>query len=99
MSNPRFDALLKTMAEIYDKKNHDYANDSDPYSNFRYAAMLTSIFRDPIDRVFATLIGIKLARIGELRKIKAPNNESLLDSLTDIAVYTAIWASMDVEVE
>jgi hypothetical protein len=93
MKNPKFSALLKRMELIHDKKNSDYADGIDPYSNFTYAAKVSEIFTNPIDRVFAVLIGIKLARIAELGKGKDPRNESLDDSFLDIATYTAIWAS------
>jgi hypothetical protein len=93
MKNPRFDMLLHEMRELHDKKNHDYAQDSNPYSNFEFAAAVAEGFTGE-DAVFATMIGIKLARLKELRgKGKTPNNESAHDSLRDLAMYAALWCS------
>lgn len=92
--NPRFDALLERMADIHERKAHDYAQRANPYSNFEYAATVSGRFADPVDRVFATMIGIKLARIAELTSAgKAPQNESVRDSFDDLATYAALWAS------
>lgn len=91
--NPKFTTLLAQMAELHDKKNEDYASDGNPYSNFEYAAQVAAIFTDPEDRVYATLLGIKLARIAELRRGKTPKNEPLHDSYKDATTYMAIWAS------
>lgn len=91
--NPTYTALLREMEALHEKKNHDYATDGNPYSNFEYAAQVSAGFTDPVDRVFATLIGVKLARLQELTKGKVPNNESINDTYLDLANYAAIWAS------
>ena len=90
MRNPKFDALLREMEQIHDKKNKDYAEEGNPYSNFEFAAKVAGCSPDTI---FRALIGVKLARLDELLKGKQPNNESLNDTLLDLAVYSAIWAS------
>ena len=92
-NNPRFTRLLHDMAQLHDRKNHDYAKDADPYSNFREAALVAQGF-DGLDAVFAALIGVKLARLRELKASgKAPKNESIHDTLMDLAMYAALWAS------
>ena len=53
--------------------------------------MLASWFDNPVDKVFATMLGIKLARMAELLNGKIPNNESLSDSFLDHEVYSVIW--------
>jgi hypothetical protein len=89
--NPKFHAFLAEMAQIHDKKSHDYAKDSNFYSNFEEAAATAGI---SVDAVFMTLIGVKLARLRELMASgKIPNEESLYDTRLDLAVYTALWAS------
>lgn len=93
MRNPRFDSLLTLMGEMHDKKNEDYAEAGNPYSNFESAASVAEGF-DGEDAVFATLIGVKLARLRELLSTdKVPNNESVEDTFLDLAVYTALWSS------
>lgn len=85
------------MREIHARKNADYSRAPEggsAYSNFLFASTVAQGFTNPMDRVFATLVGIKLARIQELtRPGRAPQNESLEDSFLDLAVYTALWAS------
>lgn len=94
--NPKFDAQLARMAEIHNRKSHDYATAENPYSNFEYAAQVAREFTDPMDRVFATMIGIKLARIAELTSAgKDPQNESIRDTFDDLATYAALWASYE----
>ena len=91
--NPKYHAVIDRITALHDRKSHDYAQVGNPYSNFEYAATVASRFHDPVDRVFATMIGIKLARIAELKSGKIPNNESLRDSYDDLANYSALWAS------
>ena len=91
MRNAKFDQLLAKMGEVHDRKNHDYASDSNPYSNFEEAAAFAGI---TVDQGFAYLIGIKQARLKELTsKGKEPKNESLADTRLDLAVYAALRAS------
>jgi hypothetical protein len=91
MKNPKFDSLLKKMSEIHDKKNSDYANDSNPYSNFEFASSFSQV---PLYKVYLVLIGVKVARLHELLgKDKQPKNESIDDTLLDLATYTAIMSS------
>lgn len=93
-TNPRFDAVLARMKALHDRKSGDYASDANRYSNFEFAAALSAQFSDPIDCVFATLIGVKMARLIELTQPgRTPNNESLEDTRIDLANYAALWAS------
>jgi hypothetical protein len=92
-NNPKFDALLDEMRALHFSKNSDYARDDDPLSNFRQAAQVAEGFTG-VDAVFASLIGVKLARLRELTSAgKVPNNESIADTRTDLAMYAALWAS------
>lgn len=93
MRNPRFADLLSEMGNLHDKKNADYAQDGNPLSNFEEAAHVAEGFTG-VDAVFAALIGVKLARLRELTRAgKTPNNESIADTRTDLAMYAALWAS------
>lgn len=93
-NNQRYDHLLSALRELHNAKSHDYAQDGNPYSNFEYAAFVAKRFTDPIDVVFATMLGIKLARLAELTSAgKTPRNEALQDTRRDLANYALIWAS------
>ena len=94
MSNPKFDGLLADMKAMHDRKSNDYASDANRYSNFERAGAVAVGFTDPVDIAFAVLIGVKIARLAELKgKGKTPNNESVADTQLDLAVYAALWAS------
>lgn len=90
MNNPKFDQQIRVIQSLYNRKNNDYAQTDNPYSNFELAASVAGI---SVEQVFLTLIGVKIARIQELTTGKKPNFESLQDSRTDLAVYAAIYAS------
>lgn len=91
MQNPRFNKLLEKMKSIHDKKNSDYANDQDPYSNFSFAAHFAQV---PVYKVYLVLLGVKAARLHELLgKGKTPQNESTDDTLLDFPTYSALMSS------
>lgn len=97
--NPAFNALLERMRVMHAKKNHDYAKDDNPYSNFEFAGQLGLMFAHtgrPADVAFAVLLGVKLARRAELTDLgngKVAQNESVEDTEFDQAMYDALWAS------
>lgn len=96
MSEPRipeFIELLDASKAIHLKKNEDYANANNPFSNFERSAELISWFSNTQDKLFVALIGTKLARIAELSDGRIPNNESLDDSFLDLVTYCALWAA------
>ena len=91
-TNPRFSAALHRMEEVHNAKSHDYATDDNRYANFEFAEALVARFDDPHDQVFATMVGIKLARLGELLgRGKTPKHESIDDSFLDLANYVVLW--------
>lgn len=84
--------LLEAKAEVFRRKNHDYAGRLGTYHNFEYAARVAEPFADPVDRVFATMVGIKMGRLAALTESgAAPNCESVQDTRSDLATYVAIW--------
>lgn len=92
--SPEFYGVLTTIASLHLKKNQDYADKSHRYSNFTYAATMAEPFINPVDKVFATMIGIKMARLAELIDTgKTANNESVKDTFDDLVNYSAIWNS------
>lgn len=91
MANPKFAALLEDMAALHARKNHDYAKDDNPYSNFEEAATFAGC---SVDTVFQVLLGIKFARLRELLASgKTAQNESVQDTRIDATMYAALWAS------
>lgn len=91
MRNPYFNDTLAVMAQLHDRKNHDYAEDDNPFSNFEMAAQYAGV---SVQTVFNVLLGVKQARIAELEAKIAngdmPLHESLDDSRLDRAVYAAL---------
>lgn len=93
--NLRFKRLLQDMATLHDRKNNDYAQDGNPYSNFEEAAASAGC---SVDTVFRVLIGIKQARLKELLGSgKTAQNESVQDSRMDLAMYAALWTSYHIK--
>lgn len=90
---PEFINFLEQSKVIHLKKNADYASEENPYSNFERSGIIASWFDDSVDKSFAILVGIKLARIAELRKGKEPKNESLFDSFLDLGTYCFLWGA------
>lgn len=89
--NKDFDQVLVEMAELHRSKNHDYANDDEPLANFILQANITGM---SVDMVFFNAIAIKVARLKELVGAgKEPKNESVNDTINDMAVYSALWSA------
>jgi len=91
MSSPKVKEIVNKIIAIHEKKSADYAKDDNPFSNFERAALLASWFDDPVDKVFVTMLGIKLARLAELLNGKSPKNESIEDSFLDYDTYAVLW--------
>jgi hypothetical protein len=80
------------MARVHDAKSHDYAKAENRYSNFEFTAQIADAFPDGPDRVFATMMGIKLARLAELlSQQKTPKHESIEDTFLDLCNYGVLW--------
>lgn len=84
--NAAFEKLLAEIQTLHDKKNHDYAKDSDPLSNFRRS----EAFGIPAYKGILIRLSDKWSRIEQLSGGKKPENESLRDSLIDNAVYSLL---------
>jgi len=84
----RFYELLEEIKALHDKKRHDYAQEADPFANFRLSEL------GGIDawKGIAVRLGDKYSRLmsfiqkGELKY----NDESIKDTLMDNAVYSLI---------
>lgn len=83
---------LRKIEELHKKKNDDYANSSNPFFNFDHSALGLSLFKNPQDQAYVWPIYTKLARLSNILNRKEPAiNESVEDSLLDIATYVLLW--------
>jgi len=85
------DNLFEEQKKILKRKSNDYAGE-DLLSNFRLAGMIvnqTSKHPDALNCL--NLIGTKVARLGQLLNTdKTAENESIQDSVIDLANYAAL---------
>jgi hypothetical protein len=89
---------LESMRQILASKRHDYAEDDDILANFRISGWLMEMGKQAglcgEDLTFLDKLGTKLARMIALRGgDKIPNNESITDTLVDMANYCLLWAT------
>lgn len=90
--SPTFYKLLETMAELHDRKSHDYASSDNPSGNYHFAGMLSKLFNNPDDAGFIGRIGEKLYRLANLENAgKLAKNETIADTELDICVIVALW--------
>lgn len=82
----KFHALLKEAGDLHDLKQKDYGQDHDPFSNVRASE----------DFGVPGWVGCMMRGNDKMRRIQKAavgqelNNESLRDSLMDLAVYSLI---------
>lgn len=82
-----FERMINRMSEVMMSKGNDYAN-SDRLSNFKTAGAIVGVSPE-INCL--SLIATKVARLGVLLNSKeAPNNESIRDSVLDLANYAVL---------
>lgn len=82
-----FQALTDQMKEVLFKKGGDYAN-ADRLSNFKLAGSICGL---KAEMNCLSLIATKVARLGVLlNSDKEPNNESIHDSVLDLANYSVL---------
>ncbi len=95
--SPIFYALLDKMADVHDRKSHDYASNSDPSGNYHFAGKMSQLFKNPDDAGFIGRIGEKLYRLANLENptaegiYKQPRNESVEDTEDDLCVIMVLW--------
>jgi hypothetical protein len=77
------------MGEMHDKKNKDYSEADNPYSNFEYVAQMTGL---TVQQVLLVQICNKVARMVQLEGREAVN-EAIEDSRLDLAVYSTLLYS------
>lgn len=85
--------ILLAGAKLMKGKREDYS-EKGIHQNFERSELVITWFKNDIDKVYATLITVKLARLAVLlSKDGEPNNESIEDSFTDLVNYCALWGS------
>lgn len=83
--------IMNRSIEIHQKKNQDYTS-GDVDENFNRMTEIQSWFKNDIDKTFATMIAIKLARLATLlNKSTDPNFESIDDTFVDLVTYAGLW--------
>lgn len=89
--HPKFFEYLKVMAEIHSKKNWDYAKSTiDPFRNFR----MSEDIGIPAWKGSLIRMGDKFIRINNiaLKGNRAVKDETIIDTLIDLANYSIITA-------
>ena len=82
-----FNEMTETMRTILLSKGDDYAN-TDRLSNFKLAGSISGL---NAELNCLSLISTKVARLGVLlNSDKTPNNESVQDSVLDLANYSIL---------
>lgn len=81
-----FDTFVEMMTDTLISKGNDYANE-DRLSNFKLAGSVCGL---SAEQNCLSLIATKVARLGVLLKTHNPNNESIEDSVLDLACYSTL---------
>jgi len=85
-----FDSALIPIVEMHRRKRADYAKDGTPFDNFETSSSLMGL--DGFGPAESALFNVtqKLARLKSLRqngRMHDPQNEAVLDTYLDLAVY------------
>lgn len=81
-----FEAFTQKQREVLLKKGDDYSQ-IDRISNFKLAGAICGLTPE---QNCLSLIATKVARLGVLLGGKVPNNESIQDSVLDLANYAVL---------
>lgn len=84
--DPRFKKILKDMWDLHVKKSADYGADEDPLANLRACEEMAI----PAWKGVVVRIGDKIHRIRQFCRKNSLKNESLQDSLMDLAAYSIL---------
>lgn len=85
-ASARFHQLLEEIGELHDRKQRDYGTEDDPFANVRGA---TEFGLPPAMGAFIAMSDI-MARIKSWCKNGSLQNDTIEDSLKDMAVYALI---------
>ena len=88
--HPKFREYLKEMEEIHSRKNHDYADQQNPLSNFMTTSELIKGIPDSPFKIALSRMIEKVLRICQIAKKGNKVNENMQDTLMDLAVYSLL---------
>lgn len=88
--HPKFQKYAKEMIKTHSKKSHDYADNNNPLSNFKTTSELISGIPDSPFKIAFSRVVEKILRICQVMKKGDCANESVIDSLMDLAVYSLL---------
>ena len=83
----KFNEFTDKMRSVILSKSEDYATENDVLSNFKLAGAICGLTPE---LNCLSLIATKVARLGVLLQGKVPNNESIQDSVLDLANYAVL---------
>lgn len=87
---PEVKETFEKLIKLHETKNTDYTGDKGVFYNFQFAEFVANQFPDSRDKVYATIVGVKLARLSVVLT-NSPNHESVLDTFDDAMVYLCLW--------
>ena len=88
-----FEEFTDLMANTLIKKGNDYSQtDADRLSNFKLAGAITGM---SAQKQCLSLIATKVARLGALLDAKDASNESIDDSVLDLACYSVLLGMLN----
>lgn len=98
--HPKFYDILKELADLHSRKNHDYASGGDPLGNFKRRAQLYSMYpgldlSDPTTVVLVDAMKQLDAALWFLSNKHEPMVEGVRGRLMDISVYSVIAMILD----
>jgi hypothetical protein len=84
--HPKFHQYLQEASELHSRKSRDYGDATDPFANLKMSAEFgVEPWRGALVR-----LGDKIARLQTFCRTGELQNEGVVDSLMDIAVYAVI---------
>lgn len=89
--HPKFIDYVEEMKNVHSVKNHDYADQSEPLSNFRIVNELVEGIPDSPFKVAFTRLIEKVLRISQIaKKGNKVEGETIIDSLMDSSNYSIL---------
>lgn len=91
--------ICHNMQRTMVKKNKDYAHAADIYSNFLEVSYLCDLLLVDVSKPEGCMMYHIVQKVHRLFKLKregkTPSNESLKDTVVDLAVYASLLAGYD----